>query len=247
MKSNLYILTLFLLIQTGFGEEESYKPFEPQGISGYTVNFMHTNNQNSLSFGVKAVTNRRLNFQINPICFDWQTSDIYNNGNTSYSFILPLTYLGFSGLYSLTEELLIETNKNETTEWRKLLILPLTAILITNSKYNHKLNSITTSENSFLFTSLFMKTKLDYFNGKDQNWWRWKPGFGLELSQVFGKRYISNSGICGVEESEAIYDLKKSYGISLELGLENPIDFGVANPQSHKLTPYVNFILMKGF
>lgn len=249
MKTTLYILTLFLLFQTGSGEDSTNINIEnysstiyclpdveiifQQPFNGYTASYMQSNNHHSISLGNKPIFYSQTLVQWNPVQFDWQTNDSYNNGNTSYSFLLPLSYLGYSGLYFIAEELFAEKSINDLSEWRKLIIAPILLSIISNSKYNHKIYSFNTSTNTYFFSSLFVKTKLDYFTGNSNTWWRWKPGFGIEIAELTGARTRGS--------------FKNTYGISLELGLEKPIDFGVANPQSHKLTPYVNFILMKEF
>lgn len=244
MKTTLYILTLFLLFQSGFGVgKDKYYIRKvtlgdveriPHPFNGYTASYMQSNNHHSISLGMKpSANNQNLLFQWNPIQFDWQTNDKYNEGKTSYSYLLPLSYIGFTGLYLLSEELFIETKKDDVSEWRKLMIAPILLSIISNSKYNHKIYSTNTSKTTYFVSSFFVKTKLDYFTGNSITWWRWKPGFGIEIAELIG------------EKSHRSF--KNTYGISLELGLEKPIDFGVANTQSHRLTPYVNFILMKGF
>lgn len=239
MKTTLYILTLFLLFQTGFGEEKvidsnykfpDFKDYVPHHqIEAYTLSYMQSNNHHSVSLG-KIPYMRHISsfFQWNPIQFDWHENDLYNNGNTTYSYLLPLAYSSFAGLYYLCEEL-----KLVDKDYRTVLVVPILLSVASNCKINPQILTFYYSDNYYIYSNVFVKTKLDYFSGQEKNWWRWKPGFGFELAALTGERILGNK--------------PNSYGISLELGLEKPIDFGVANPQSHKLTPYVNFILLKEF
>lgn len=182
--------------------------------------------QNSVSVGMKkinkyrdsVVVNIHYSFQVCPIFFDWTYSDPYNNNSTNVSS-LSLYNWGWVSVFGLVA-LGYQGHAPRQHAWFDYVVFGPSFLI--NSQHNYVFLNTETGERNFIWASIFVKTKLDYFEQREDKWWRYKPGFGIELVDVIKLR--EDSGI----------------GLALNAGFDKPFDYVHGKWQSNDLTPMMS-------
>lgn len=174
---------------------------------GVFLEYSLDNNQKSITFGLnelmytKNIKSNQYFYQLNILNYDVIVNDKYNNNELSRSYYLSgfnlLWFFASTGLPFLFDKENMFFTKDDVSI---ILNLP---IYLTNSQTEFPLFYILTGYNTYNRTSLFFKSKLDYFSNTN-SWWQYKPAFGISLKEVFTDRYHWNTGVkfsLGLEKS----------------------------------------------
>jgi hypothetical protein len=198
MKAKIIILILFFSFVINNELLCSRSLIYSGGSPGIFFEYSISNNQKSFSLGLneikfpEKVKSNKFVYQLNVINYDFVISDKYNNDNFSNSYYLSainlLWLFSSTGLpFLFDKENMFFTKDDVSIMWN----LP---VYLTNSQTEYPLFYILTGYETYNRTSLFFKSKLDYFSNTN-SWWQYKPAIGISFNEVLGDRYKSNTGI----------------------------------------------------
>jgi len=197
-------------------------------FSGLVLDVSANKYQNSVGVGLKRINNYRdsvvinthYSFQVCPFFLDWTFSDPYNN-NSANSSLLSLYNWGWVCI-SVIGSMAITRIGDEAPQPSWVYYVVFGPSFLINSQHNFVFLGTKTGERNFIWTSVFVKTKLDYFEQKENKWWRYKPGFGIELINM----------VKLTQEADV--------GLAFDAGFDKPLDYAHGKWQSNDLVPMMS-------
>jgi hypothetical protein len=202
------VIFLFFIFSSSILLSKDYITFNHFGI---TADYRFSDNQNSVGFGFQFQNiffgdDNALAIKANLFGYDWMQSDPYNN-NYNNSYLTNYTTLWFVVGTSIIGFVLLTSHIEKPPPYFVYTIgaLWLGPSIITNSQWTYNIFQTHSYGKSFFSTTVYFNSKLDFFERNEQ-FFRYKPGFGLELSHIFE---FETSGI----------------GLFLDAGFDYPIDF----------------------
>lgn len=169
-------------------------------------------------------TSSNYGFQVNIYNYEWINHDDYNRDSTNASWL---------SVYNLPWMLtfaILSMGHQHAGKLSWLEVVAFAPAMLINSQHHYILINRHTGSKSFFSSSVYFKTKLDYFAGRNNDWWRYKPGLGIEVAEMLSvKKKITTS-----------------IGIAISAGIDKPIDFGIDHPKKNNWTPSLGFKLIWG-
>jgi hypothetical protein len=192
MKKNLLIFSFCLM--------SSFLSFSQEP----TLNVLAAKNEYTIDGMMMFNLSSRYRLGTNFIGASLISKDAYNNGTSNLSLFTmyntgPLLVLGLTWFFA---------SGDATGKWLDYVMAPLIvpfviSLALTNTEHHFVfINPNPGSKNSFSAT-FFFKTKLDYYDSRYFNWFRYKPGLGFSINKKIEKLQM---------------------GISMNFGFEKPFD-----------------------
>ncbi|MCX6148374.1 MAG: hypothetical protein NTW25_14160 [Candidatus Kapabacteria bacterium] len=223
MKAKKIILILFLSF-TFQGELLCINPGRLLVKPG--VHFEYTLNEYQKSFTLgldelmysKSLVRNKYFYQLDILNFDVIEKDKYNNNELSRSYYLT----GFNLAWLIaTVEIPRLFKKDDDFTVKDFSYIASIPLILTNSKSYFNLFYLPINRNSNLTSSIFIKSKLDYFSNTNP-WWQYKSAIGISFNQLLRAENSHSYG-----------------GVSLDIGIEKPFDLINHTIISNKITPFL--------
>jgi hypothetical protein len=217
------IFITFLLccfhIQT-FSQKE-----EPKNGNGTGIDFLISKNNLSIDFSVLAYVSNNYRLKAS-IGVNILSSDRYNN-DTSNRSILSIMNVGALLGVSLLKAAVHEIDGNNH-KWKKFVMYPIIvpaviSTLLINSQHNFTILKTDTIVKNPLNLSIYAKSKLEYYDFQNINWFQYKPAVGIEVYKLF---------------------TKINFGVAISTGYEKPIDYIHKSFINRDLRPFGNIMLI---
>jgi hypothetical protein len=199
-------------------------------FSGLVLDVTANKYQNSVSIGMKkineyrdsVVVNTHYSFQVCPFFLDWTYSDPYNNNSENVS-TLSLYNWGWIAVFGIVA-IGYQQDEAHLHPWFDYVVFGPSFLI--NSQHNYIFLSTETGKTNFIWASIFGKSKLDYFEQRQNKWLRYKPGFGIELVDMVKLKGGSD------------------IGLALDAGFDKPLDYVHGKWQSNDFTPMMSIKIL---
>lgn len=181
-------------------------------LVGMQMSYMYSAHTHSVSGGMRSINMllgkpTRYSPELNLLGFDYLEADPYNNNLTNCS-LLPLYELGWLAFMALPT-IAITGDEARRNQWFYAVLFAPT--LLSNSRHGYLLYMEGLPDKTPWWISLVASSKIDFFNGNNTVWWRYRPAIGVEY------------GIASEEE----------FGVSAYAGISYMLDVGkTIKPQS---------------
>ena len=86
------------------------------------------------------------------------------------------------------------------------------------------------SNKSFFYSTVFFKSKLDYFDRRNLVWWRYKPGAGIEFGEIINTKKDKDGRL----------------GLAFNAGLDRQFDFLPKEQKDNGWVPMLSAKIMLG-